>query len=478
MINQMKKINYIIVSGLIVLLSGCSDFLELSPKSKANENAFYKTESDFVTAMNSVYATLYTIYGPQSLPSYFGECASDNAWCNETAGDYTDKYQLTKHQNLTAANAIVLEFWNDYYESMFKINNVISKLQSAGEFAKKVQIEGECRFLRALYYFDMVRAWGDVPLILTPVTVSESYAVPRSPASVVYEAIITDLKFAASNLPAKSSERFKGAATSDAANVLLGKVYLTMGNKTAAAQVLQQEYGKFKLETDYANLWSLKNKNGVESIFEVQYLGGKANPYSKYWAIFTPLDNRIVTKWGMGGNQVTDDLYNAYEAQDPRRDASIQAGYKDASGTTIPAKFFIKWRDTAAEINGLTEAADNNFIILRYADVLLMLTEATGDAKYMNEVRTRAGLPAYGQAGYPAKYTTLAAALQHEEQVEFAGEFHRMFDLLRHGTAMEVINNCTKEHGTITNANQLVLPIPQYVVDQNPTVIVQNEAYK
>jgi hypothetical protein len=107
-----------------------------------------------------------------------------------------------------------------------------------------------------------------------------------------------------------------------------------------------------------------------------------------------------------------------------------------------------------------------------------MLTEATGEAKYMNEVRTRAGLPGYGDPNYPTAYNTLEAALQHEEQVEFGGEFHRMFDLLRHGTAMTVINQCSKEHGKITNANQFLLPIPQYVVDQNPTVIRQNDAYK
>ena len=95
----MKRIKYILMSALVIMLSGCNDFIDLSPISQANENGFYNDEEEFETAMNSVYNTLYTIYGPQSLPSYYGECASDNAYCNETAGDYNDKYALT-HRTL------------------------------------------------------------------------------------------------------------------------------------------------------------------------------------------------------------------------------------------------------------------------------------------------------------------------------------------------------------------------------------------
>lgn len=472
----MKKIKYILASFMVVVLSGCSDFLDLSPISQANENGFYQTEEDFETAMVSVYNTLYTIYGPQSLPSYYGEMASDNAYCDETAGNYTDKISLSQHQNITSANSIVEDFWNTYYESMFKINNVISKLEGK-DFDKKTQFEGEARFIRALYYFDLVRAFGDVPLVLKPVSVSEAYAMGRTPTTEVYAAIIEDLQFAAENLPAKSGERFAGAATSDAANALLGKVYLTMGDKTNATTALMKIYGKFSLESNFVDLWDSSNKNCKESIFEVQYIGGKSNPYSLYWSQFTPIENYSVTAWGRGVNQVTDDLYNAFEDGDVRRDASIQNGYTSASGVSVAAKFFVKWRDDDAEIDGLTECADNNFIILRYADVLLMLSEATDDAKYLNEVRHRVNLQGYGEAGYPSKYSTLTSAIQHERQVELCGEFHRMFDLVRLGTAIETLNSSTKATN-ITSTNQLLLPIPQSVIDQNPDVITQNEAYK
>ena len=127
-------------------------------------------------------------------------------------------------------------------------------------------------------------------------------------------------------------------------------------------------------------------------------------------------------------------------------------------------------------MDGLREAGDNNFIVLRYADVLLMLTEATGDPKYMNEVRTRAGLPLYGATGYPAQYNTVALACEHERQVELAMEFHRWFDLIRTGRAINVIKNCSK-NVTMTEA-QILLPVPLEVITQNPDILTQNEAYK
>lgn len=471
----MKKIKTILLFCVALAMTGCNDFIDLSPISQASENNFYKTQSDMETAMNSVYNTLYDIYGPSCLPSYFGEAASDNAYCNETAYEFGAKIAIAEHKNVNTDNAMVLDFWNYYYKALFKINNVISKCNGS-DIPNKDQIIGECRFLRALYYFDLVRAYGDVPLVLEPVDAAEAYKMGRTPSSEIYNAIVEDLKFAADNLPAKTNERFTGAATSDAANTLLGKVYLTMGDKQNAQTVLLKEYGKFTLVPNYKDLWDNTKKNSSESIFEVQYKGGKSNPYSLYFAIFSPRDNYGISSWGMGGNQVLANLVSEFEAGDKRLDASIRQGYLDASGTMMPDKWYIKWWDQGAELNGRTEAGASNFIILRYSDVLLMLTEATGDPKYMNEVRARAGLPAYGTAGYPSRYTTVDQAVQHEERVEFCGEFHRTFDLLRYGNAYQKIN--AVKGSTMTSDAQMLLPIPQSVIDQNPDVITQNEAYK
>lgn len=470
---KMKTIKYFLILFAIVL-SGCGkDFLERSPISNMNEDDFYKSEKDLTTAMWSAYNSLYKLYGPESMPSFFGELMSDNAYSDNTAGTVQD-YESFENHTMNPNNGLVLGYWNNYYSSLYIVNNIIAKSEGV-DFASKDALIAEARFLRALCYFDMVRAWGDVPLVTKPLLITEAYAQGRTPAADVYAQIIDDLTFAVVNLPAKASQRFVGATSQEAANALLGKVYLTMGNKSKAAETLLKVYGKFSLVA-YADLWNKTKKNGAESIFEIQYKGGKSNLYSLYWAMFSPLDNRIVTAWGGGMNQVTTDLWNAYETGDPRRDISIQDGYKTAAGATVAVKFPIKWKDATAELDGLREASDNNFIVLRYADILLMLTEATGDAKYMNEVRARVGLPLYGTAGYPAKYNTVDLACEHERQVELALEFQRWFDLIRTGRAVAVINSCSKNI-TLTTS-QLLLPIPLDVITQNPNVITQNEAYK
>ncbi|HRZ96559.1 MAG TPA: RagB/SusD family nutrient uptake outer membrane protein [Paludibacter sp.] len=469
----MKKIKYLL-AVLSFSLIGCGDsFLDRAPISNMNDLDFYKTEKDFTTSLWSGYNGLYTLYGPESLPSFFGELMSDNAYSDNTAGTVQD-YEAFENHTMNENNVLVLGYWNSYYATIFILNNIIYK-SADSDFATKDALIAEARFLRALCYFDMVRAWGDVPLVTEPLTIEDAYKSGRTPQADVYTQIVADLEFAASKLPLKAGQRFVGAASQEAANTLLGKVYLTMGNKSKAAETLLKVYGKFSL-VPYADLWNKTKKNGAESIFEIQYKGGKANPYSSYWAMFTPLDNRIVTAWGGGMNQVTSDLWTAYETGDPRRDISIQDGYTTAGGIKVDVKYTIKWKDATAELNGLREAADNNFIVLRYADVLLMLTEATGDAKYLNEVRTRAGLPLYGAAGYPAAYNTVALACEHERQVEFAMEFHRWFDLKRTGRAIEVIKKSSKN--ITLSPNQLVLPIPLEVITQNPDVITQNEAYK
>lgn len=469
----MKKIIYILILCSGILLGCGDDFLDRTPISNPNEGDFYQSKKDIETGLWAAYNSLYTLYGPESLPSFFGELMSDNAFSDNAAGRVQD-YEGFDNHAMSDDNELVLGYWNNYYKALYTINNIIASTEKL-DFDNRDALIGEAKFLRALYYFDMVRAWGDIPLVTSPISISESYAQGRTPKADVYNQIVADLTFCASKLPAKASQRFVGAATSDAANALLGKVYLTMGDKAKASETLLKVYGKFSL-VSYAALWDKTKKNGAESIFEIQYKGGKSNPYSKYWAMFSPLDNRIVTAWGGGMNQVTPDLWNAYETGDPRRAISIQDGYKTASGVTVDIKFPIKWKDATAEVDGLREAADNNFIVLRYADVLLMLTEATGDAKYMNEVRNRVGLPAYGTSGYPSKYNTVPLACEHERQIELALEFHRWFDLIRTGRAISVIKSCSKNISI--NADQLLLPIPLEVITQNPDVITQNEAYK
>lgn len=465
--------------------AGCKkSFLELAPVSNANVNAVFKTKADFDLAVNAAYATLYTIYAPKGSMSFTGELMSDNTTVSTLAisGAFTIvDQQAFRDYSVNSTNTGVYIFWVDHYTSLYQVNIVIDKIAGATlDDAYRKQVVAEMKFLRALYYFNLVQLFGDLPLVTKPIVGEEAYAMKRSPKADVYNLIVTDLKAAAADLTDPGSEPAKGRATRGAAKSLLGKVYLTMGDKAAAAQILKEVYdgyggSKYDLLPAFASLWgnTTAQKNTKESIFEVQYLGGAANPYSSFWPAFAPFENFAITKYGGGMNMVTDDLYNEYEAGDPRRDASFYTGY-DKGGVFVPIKFNKKWVDLTAPLDGGGEACNNNFMVLRYADVLLLLTEATGDAQYMNKVRARAGLPLFGSAGYPsAQYPTLDLALEHERRMEFALEYQRWFDLKRTGRAVTVLS----AKGKNITANKLLLPVPQYAIGQNPNLLPQNQGY-
>lgn len=480
----MNMYKFITILFIVALAAGCKkSFLDLAPPSNSNASNFYKTKADFDLAVNNAYSTLYTVYGPLGMMSYCGELLSDNATLYQVAGSGSittgDKWAFRDY-SINAANNQVNQFWVDAYTSLFSINIVLDKIVVAAlEDSYKTQVMAEMRFLRGLYYFGMVQIWGDVPLVTKPISSDEAFLQERTLKAAVYDQVIEDLQYAAANLPAPNKVAQTGRASNGAANTLLGKVYLTMGDNTHAAQVLQQVYNAYNgtvydLLPNYGSLWGATTafKNTKEAIFEIQYRGGANNPASTYWPAFAPFENFSITAYGGGMNQVTDDLYNEYEAGDKRRDTSFELGYMKGANW-IAIKFQKKWKDAAAPIVNAAEAANNNFVVLRYADLLLMLTEATGDAQYLNRVRARAGLPLYGTAGYPgATYGTLALAIEHERRVELAMEFHRWFDLKRTGRALTVL----AAKGKTIDENKLLLPVPQIARDQNPH-LSQNKGY-
>lgn len=470
--NRLKQ--FLVVCILGIAMTGCGDsFLQLAPVSNPNAGNFFKTKADFDLASSAAYATLYTVYNPEGPVSYAGELMGDNVTILNISGNMADKWQFRDY-TLAPANTMVYQFWQDFYKSLYNINIVISKIESADvDAAYKDKIKGEMLFLRSLYYFQMVQIWGDLPLVTAPITAEESYGILRSPVSEVYAQIVKDLQFSASKLPLASAAGV-GKISKGAAQSLLGKVYLTMGDKANAATTLKEvvNSGQYQLLPAYASLWSPTNKNTKESIFEIQYLGGSSTaPFSDYYLGFFPNSNALGF-YGSGMNQVVDDVWNEYENGDSRRVASIDTGFTDAKGTFTKVKFPKKWQDKTAPIIGQRIAANNNFIVLRYADVLLLLTEATGDAQYLNLVRKRAGLPEYGTAAYPTKYNTIELATEHERRVELAFEFQRWFDLKRTNRALTVL---TAKGKAVTQA-KLLIPIPNVVRDQN-SKITQNAGY-
>ena len=462
-----------------VLAGGCKkSFLKLAPLSNSNAENFYKTKADFELAINAAYSTLYDIYAPEGPVSYTGEMMGDNATLYIIAGNQTDKYAF-KDYNIKISNSLVYYFWQLYYKSLYNINIVLSKIEASSlDNAYKENTAAQMRFLRGLYYFHMVRLWGNVPLVTTPITVEESYRILRSTSEEeVYSLILDDLKYAEEKLLPANEVVPVGRASKGAAQAALGEVYLTLQDKANAATYLTKLYNSplYDLQPTYADVWGPNVKNTRESVFEIQYLGGAASngTHSPYYQGFYPNVNPLGFS-GVGMNQVSEDLYNEYEAGDPRRDISVALGYPRTDGTGIELqKFWIKWADVNTDIVGKTAMANNNFAVYRYADVLLMLSEATGDPAYLNEVRDRVGLPLFGTPAYPsASYPTLDLAIEHERRVELAIEFHRWFDLKRTNRAIPVLT----AKGKPVTATRLLLPIPETVRTQN-NLITQNDGY-
>jgi starch-binding outer membrane protein, SusD/RagB family len=474
--NTIKKI--LAISVLCIMAFGCKDtFLDLAPESNSNADNFYKTRQDFDIAVNAAYATLYVMYGPESGSSYCAEQLSDNCTVYSVSAFGTVNIpdrQAYKDYNVQPTNTVNYAMWQQDYNSLYNINIVLDKIEGTSlDAAYKEEVKAEMMFLRALYYFTMVQTWGDIPLVTKAVTASESYSILRSPAADVYNQIIQDLQYAIARLPLANAVSAAGRPSKGAAQTLLGKVYLTMGNKPSAALVLTEVYSslQYGLLTNYADLWSITNKNTKESIFEVQFKGGSASgPNSLYYDDFAPYQNAGGLTFGGGMNQVTDNLYNEFEPGDIRRNLSIDTGYY-VGASYVPIKFPKKWVD-----NTVTKSAlycHNNFIVLRYADLLLMLSEATGDAQYLNLVRGRVSLPLYGTPGYPAQYNTLALAIEHERRVELALEYQRWFDLKRTGRTIAVL---LANKGKTITTQKLLMPIPLTVIQENP-LITQNDGY-
>ncbi|GAB3642485.1 RagB/SusD family nutrient uptake outer membrane protein [Spirosoma arcticum] len=476
------KTKYILAGLFALSLSACKDqFLDLSPIAQANSNTFYKTSSDMITALNGAYGALQ-FPGQYGQNYIFAEVPSDDT-TPVLSGSVTDQDEFDKFY-LRTTNPFLAARWSDGYRGIYRANTVIDRIVGVtmDETLKK-RIVGEAKFLRALMYFNLVRPFGDVPLVLTEIIdPSEGYAYSRAPVAEVYTQIIKDLTDAEGVL----SERYTGAdvgrATRGAAKSLLGKVYLTQRNYAGAAAKLKEvvDANTYDLLPNYADLFRAANKNNRESVFEVQYKKGSVGEGSNFSNVYAPENsgNAVIQFGGGGNNRPTPDLESTYEAGDPRKNLSFATSYVNAAGNKVDYYFIRKYADVPTT-NG---DAEDNFYVLRYADVLLMYAEALNETDnaaaalpLLNRVRKRVGLA--DKAGLSQADVRLA--IEQERRVELAFEGHRWFDLVRTGRALPVLQAKSTAIGIKTNlmANNLVFPVPQSQIDINPDKIKQNAGY-
>ena len=484
------KYNLIAIALLGFSFSSCSDFLEQNPQTDLSENDFYKTADDILSAVNGAYSSLQEgdIYGNWYV---FGEIPYDNTR-NQLSGSVTTQNELDQFY-IDTQNSMIASFWKAAYKVINRTNTVLGRIDGIeinAELANRYKLE--CKFIRALMYFNLVRVYGDVPLVLKEISISESYDILREPKENVYNQIIADLK-EAQGLPVSYSTAEDGRATQGAAKALLADVYMTL-HKYAEAETILAEIinsGRYSLLENtpgslnidgYKNVFSPVNHNSKEGIFEIQFLKGGYGEGSNYANNFAPENSgtNVVAVGGTGGNNIPEmDIYNAYEEGDLRRDFSMSLGYYDnrKNNEWVESRYVCKFMDVPYQNND----ASNNYPVIRYADVILMYAEAlnqngkTAEAcKYLNMTRRR-GFGYQTTETSPVDLQTtdkaqFALMVEQERRVELAFENHRWFDLIRTGRAVEVM----KSKGFSLNETNLICPIPQKQIDVNPK-LTQND---
>ena len=484
------KYNLIAIALLGFSFSSCSDFLEQNPQTDLSENDFYKTADDILSAVNGAYSSLQEgdIYGNWYV---FGEIPSENTR-NQLSGSVTTQNEFDQFY-IDTQNSMIANFWKAAYKVINRTNTVLGRIDGIEintELANRYKLE--CKFIRALMYFNLVRVYGDVPLVLKEISISESYDILREPKENVYNQIIADLK-EAQDLPVSYSTAEDGRATQGAAKALLANVYMTL-HKYAEAETILAEIinsGRYSLLENtpgslnidgYKNVFSPVNHNSKEGIFEIQFLKGGYGEGSNYANNFAPENSgtNVVAVGGTGGNNIPEmDIYNAYEEGDLRRDFSMSLGYYDnrKNNEWVESRYVCKFMDVPYQNND----ASNNYPVIRYADVILMYAEAlnqngkTAEAcKYLNMTRRR-GFGYQTTETSPVDLQTtdkaqFALMVEQERRVELAFENHRWFDLIRTGRAVEVM----RSKGFSLNETNLICPIPQKQIDVNPK-LTQND---
>ncbi|CAL1517217.1 RagB/SusD family nutrient uptake outer membrane protein [Chitinophaga sp. MM2321] len=456
---------------------GCKDFVDLKSPTVVNRDEFFKRQSDFTAAVNGLYSNLRSYYNGFYV---VGEIPSDNTEANGYTLGFADMDQQTWLSN----NSSIQGSWLSAYSAIARANIILGRIDGVTmDAALKEQYKAEAKFVRALMYFNLTQFFGDVPLVLQEVkTEAEAYTYLRETSDKIYAQIETDLLDAIAGLPATYTGADIGRAAKGAAQGLLGKVYVTHKKFDKAIPVLEDVIGSgnYKLEDSYEGLFKVENRNNKEMLFSVQYLGNGNGEGSNFCITFAPFGSGTeITTGGnpAGANQGTLDLFNAFEAGDLRKSVAI------AEYPLTKALYTRKFMDRPIAAN----EGNNNWPVLRYADVLLLYAEAlnengaTDDAfGPLNEVRERADL---GDLSGLDKIA-LRAAIQQERRVELCFEGHRWFDLLRTGNMVSVMTAYKEKYKGIAylveyydvNANKALFPVPFRERNLNPN-LTQNPGY-
>ncbi|WP_419801768.1 RagB/SusD family nutrient uptake outer membrane protein [Mucilaginibacter sp.] len=511
-----KKASLVAAVALLSIgFDGCKRYLDVNPQGQITQAQIATDPAAAQNLVTGIYNVFYIGGFAPDIDSFqfviMTDIASDDGDKGSSPADYGDALQIDNLQT-PATNGVVNNVWNGHYQGIARTNQALGQLQTATfDAVTKNKLIAETRFLRAYFYFNLVRLFGGVPKLDHVPSVGEANSAAlqtRASAADIYAFIVSDLDFAVANLPDKGATDV-GRATKSAAQGLEAKVYLYMKNYQKAYDLSQAVItgGKYSLVKDYSLIWRQNAVNGdggnnnSESLFEIQ--AGINKDCSAGINLYTVSQGpRAGGKYGwsdlgFGFNNPTSSLVNEYEAGDVRKNGTIifinPTNGTNSSGTVLFDGFRIPSQDSVqnsrysykayhsrtAEANcgGNTDRLPKQVRILRYADVLLINAEAAfqlgnlGVATTdLNLVRTRAGLQ---------NVTATLPAIWHERRVELAMEHDRFFDLVRQDAVQpgRAAAAFAADGGKTWSATRALFPIPQTQIDLSSGNLKQNPGY-
>lgn len=507
-----KKFKNIVYATLISLTmclqAGCSDMLDQAPQGGLTEDDL--TGGTFESEVFNMYALLrgyHLTTGNTAMAIHFFR--SEDAEKGSTASDGSAFAKMYDDFEYSASNGVLSSYWTANYGLIHKANDLLDKMKQAESLTEGDRInQGEALFFRAFCYFNLVRAFGEVPLIDFKIYESADANISKSTVSAIYQLIDSDLAEAEKYLPRTWNTQYIGRLTWGAARSLHAKTYMMRNDwanmKIAAEDVINS--GTYNLNTPFETIFREKGENCSESILELQCTATASIPGdNSIGSQFAQVQGcRGAGDWnlGWGWHTPTQILADAFENGDPRKDetllyfvktgedpTSIPAnkpyGERPVANADVIAKYFNKkaYTDPALRAQFTKGGYWFNVRIIRFADVVLMGAEAAceqGDLatakRYLEMVRSRAR--GTNKAVLPEVTTNdpikLRNAIRHERRIELAMEFDRFYDLVRWGIAREVLHAAGK---TGYQEKHALLPLPQTEVDKSNGVLVQNPNY-
>ncbi len=477
--NNMKQTKIVALLVLLVTVFSCEkDFLSPELESLVNAEIYYTTEAQLETAAINMYdgiqgvnSTSANDYHSIQVEFYLTEMRSDNTRTKASEGEAAQFENYTISPN----NGIVADYYRSFYNVIFRANVVLENLAVASD-ANRAKFEAEAKFVRAYAYFNLVRLYGDIPLVDRVIGNSDTeISFTRVASTEVYALIIDDLLTAIDGL----DNTFRTRASKAAAQALLAKVYLTQGTNYLDAQILCEAVmgSGFSLETNFEDVFY--NEQNNEVIFAIGYnpAGVDSQNFSAEWL------NAVGRTSGV--NYVTNDAKAALDAIGGNRGLDVSYRVDISQPTQNQVRKYIPNGEVDAYAGDDFLISDptlagNDWIVLRYADVLLMHVEAIMAGG--NSTAVPAALNSFQLVRNRASLTTLVTNITKQEllderRVELAFENHRLFDLVRFGEAQNVLSAFSTANGYNYTATDLLLPIPQREINLSNGVLTQNPGY-